>query len=275
MMNILSFDIEEWFVYEQYPKGGRSYYKPIIDNYLNSILDLLDKHNTKATFFCLGVIARNDREVIKLIHDRGHHIGSHSDQHHFITRLNPDEFREDCRLSKQSLEDLIGEEVDSYRAPAFTITPKTSWALEILAEEGFKYDSSIFPASRSFGGFNLDLTDPVELVHENYRIKEFPINFKEIGGKRLMYSGGGYFRFVPSYLINRWMKATDYNMAYFHIRDFDAQQKVVMSLRYLKSYYGIKGAFSKFEKLLENQHFISLQEAIQKVDWEKSKYPFS
>lgn len=268
-MNILSFDIEEWFVYEQYPKGGRSYYKPIIDYYLNCILDLLDKHNTRATFFCLGVIARNDKDVIKLIHNRGHHIGSHSDQHRLITRLTPDDFRKDCRISKQSLENLIGEEVDSYRAPAFTITPNTSWALEILAEEGFKYDSSIFPARRSFGGFKLDIVDPVELVNDNYSIKEFPINFKNVHGKRLMYSGGGYFRLVPLYLINRWMRAADYNMAYFHIRDFDAEQKVVISSRYIKSYYGVKNAFNKFERFLENHKFMSLNEAVQYVDWEK------
>ena len=178
-------------------------------------------------------------------------------------------------MSKQSLEDVIGEKVNSYRAPAFTITPHTSWALEILAEEGFEYDSSIFPAKRSFGGFNLDLTEPAELVNKNYRMREFPVNFKELGGKRLMYCGGGYFRFVPFPLIDHWMKATDYNMAYFHIRDFDAQQKAVLSLRYFKSYYGIKGAFSKFERLLEEHRFISLRQAIERVNWEKSKFLIS
>lgn len=271
-MNVLTFDIEEWYVYEQYPKGGRSYFKPIIDNYLHKILDVLDKHETKATFFCLGIIGRKDPDVIKLIHNRGHDIGSHSDVHQFITRMTHKEFRDDCRLSKNSLEDVIGQEVNCYRAPAFTVTEDTFWALEVLNEEGFEIDSSIFPARRSYGGLKMQIDGPVEIVGMDYSIKEFPINYRSFGKNRVMYSGGGYFRFVPLGLINKWMKESSYNMAYFHIRDFDAEQKVYKSLRYFKSYYGINGAFAKFERLLESHKFISLREASRIINWSSREH---
>jgi polysaccharide deacetylase family protein (PEP-CTERM system associated) len=271
-MNILTFDIEEWYIYSQYPKGGRAYYKPILDRYLNDLLDLLEGKNTIATFFCLGEIAAIDPEVIRLIHRRGHEIGAHSNLHHLVSDLSPTAFREDTYAVKARLEDLTGEKVEYYRAPAFSITEKTKWALDILMELGFTCDSSIFPAARSFGGYaQLDFNAPIIVKHGENTIKEFPINFSRVGRRKIMYSGGGYFRILPYFMIKKWMEKTDYNMLYFHLRDFDAEQKRVVSARYFQSYYGVNRAYAKFRLLSDDFDFISLGEAIKRVDWESAE----
>ena len=267
-MNILTFDIEEWYTYELYPKGGRDYYLPIINNYLDNILDLLDEVDCKATFFCLGIIARNNPEVIRKIAARGHEIGCHSDKHIQVTKMTPAEFKADTHLAIKSIEDLIGKKVTYYRAPTFSITESNKWALEILIEEGITTDCSIFPSSRSFGGFPSFKENLPSIINVNGKsIREFPISYVTRFGKRWMFSGGGYFRLFPYPLIKKMMKETDYNMAYFHIRDLDNKQKEVYSLRYFQSYYGVKGAYVKFEQFLRENKFISLGEAINRTDW--------
>jgi len=272
-MNILTFDIEEWFTYTQYPKGGELFFKPMINQLLEELLNKLDEHNVKATFFCLGVIARDNPEVIKKIYKRGHEIGCHSDTHKFITNLTPKSFKEDTHNAIDSLEQLIGKKVEYYRAPAFSITESTKWALEILLEEGIKYDSSIFPSNRNFGGFkSFNESNPVILKINGLEIKEFPMNYANIMGKRIIYSGGGYFRLLPYSMIKGLMKKSDYNMTYFHIKDFDSKQKKIhpfFSIQHLYSYYGINTSFKKFNNLISDFHFISMGQSIEKIDWSK------
>ena len=270
-MNILTFDIEEWYIYEKYPKGGRGYYGPIIEDYLLKILDLLDKNEVKATFFCLGIIARKDPHIIKLIADRGQEIGCHSDSHHWLANHNPETFRKDTELAINSLENLTGKKVNSYRAPAFSIGEKTLWALDILAELGIKNDCSIFPANRSFGGFpSFPFDSPAIIKTKSGIVKEFPLSTSNIAGKRFVFSGGGYFRLFPYSFIKKLMHRSHYNMSYFHIRDFDQKQKKVVSWRYFQSYYGVNGALKKFEKLLNDFSFVSVEQADCNYNWEKA-----
>lgn len=268
-MNILTFDIEEWFVYQQYEKGGKDYFLPIIDRYLNELLDELDKYSFKATFFCLGILSREFPHVIRLIAERGHHIGCHSDKHIFITEMTPKQFREDCNIAKKSIEDLIGKEINAYRAPSFSITKSTNWALEILLEQGFIYDSSIFPSYRTGGGYkHYGINKPFLINTPSGIIKEFPINFTTIFQKRFMFSGGGYFRVLPYPIIKYLVAKSSYNMCYFHIRDFDKEQKKIISPRYFKSYYGIAGSFDKLKSLLNDFEFISLSQALEIIEWD-------
>ena len=267
-MNILTFDIEEWYTYELYPKGGKAYYLPIINKYLDNILDLLDEINTTATFFCLGIIARNYPEIIKKIDERGHEIGCHSDKHTLLTNMTPAAFKEDTQLAINSIGNVTGKKVTCYRAPAFSITERNKWAFDILIEEGITTDCSIFPSSHSFGGFpSFTAGTPVLVGINGKTIQEFPISYVTSMGKKWMFSGGGYFRFFPYSLTKKMMSQSGYNMAYFHIRDFDSKQKQVYSLRYFHSYYGIKNAYTKLEQYLKGFQFISLGEAISKMDW--------
>ncbi|MCT4588717.1 MAG: polysaccharide deacetylase family protein [Carboxylicivirga sp.] len=270
-MNILTFDIEEWYIYELHKKGDKSYYEPIIDMWLSKVLDLLDEHQLKATFFCLGTVARTHPEAIRKIADKGHELGCHSDIHYTLDRLSPAEFKEDTHRALRSIEDAVGQRVELYRAPAFSVTAETSWALEILVEQGIKYDSSIFPIKMRGKGFDENISEGPALIHTaSGDIKEFPMSFGEVFGKRMVYSGGGFFRLNPYWLIKRLSKASHYNMTYFHLRDFDYKQKQIISLNYLKSYYGIRSAFAKFSKYLNDFDFISVGEAAKKIDWQNS-----
>jgi polysaccharide deacetylase family protein (PEP-CTERM system associated) len=271
-MNILTFDIEEWYVYQQYPKGGKDFYLPIIDEYLDNLLLLLKENDVKATFFCLGKVAEEYPEVIRKIVEDGHEIGCHSYEHKFVTEMTREDFYNDTLKAKQILECVSGQEIIAYRAPAFSFTEKNKWVFNVLAELGFEYDCSIFPSSRSFGGFpSFPSNSPVIIDVDGYKIKELPINISSILGLSVPFSGGGYFRLVPYSLIRSELKKNDYIMSYFHIRDFDAKQKRVKSLRYFKSYYGIKSAFEKLSRYVNENNFVSLYKASDMIDWSNVK----
>lgn len=277
-MKILTFDIEDWWVYEHYKIGNRKDWRPRLDKYLNTILDLLDERNTKATFFILGQVAKYNADVLSKIDLRGHHIGCHSFSHTFFNDPTPEFVAEDTRLALDSIENIIGKKVDAYRAPAFSITEKNSWILSILAENGIKYDCSIFPANRSFGGFpGYKSQVPSVLALNNYTIKEFPIAPANIKGYDIVYSGGGYFRLFPYWKIKSLTNQSDYLMSYFHIKDFDKKQKRTYSslenesalVRYIKKYYGLSGSFAKFIQFISDFDFVSVEEADKLINWEK------
>lgn len=284
-MNVLTFDIEEWYI-EQLYHGARLEKYQEFDSYLNRILDLLNEQGVKATFFCLGKIATDFPEVVKLIASNGHEIGCHSNGHIWLTKMSPDELRKDTHNAISALQDVIGKEVVSYRAPAFSIGDGNKWAIEILASEGIERDSSIFPAKRDFGGFpRFPTASPTIIEYQGSSIKEFPICLTHLFGKDIAFSGGGYFRFFPYSFVKKRVCSADYAMAYFHIGDLIHNKGGVMSredyetyfkengslknrlVRYAKSNLGTKKAFGKMSKLVSECDFISLQEADEKIDW--------
>ena len=270
-MNILTFDIEEWFIYQQYPKGGKAYYLPIINDYLTRLLNLLDQNNQKATFFCLGKVAEEYPEVIQIIAERGHEIGCHSYKHILVHKMSAKEFYSDTQSAIHSIESVTGKKVKGYRAPAFSIGKNNKWAFEVLIDLGIEYDCSVFPAIRSFGGYPSFPSHFPSVIEINGKsIKEFPISFAEIFTHRIAYSGGGYFRILPYWWIKKQVENADYVMSYFHIRDFDAKQKIYKSLRYLQSYYGIKGAFLKISRYINDNKFVSVEMADKKINWESA-----
>jgi len=275
-MNILTFDIEDWWVYDYYSIGKKTDWLPRLDYYLNTILDLLDERNVKATFFCLGKVAESNPEVIKKIANKGHHIGCHSFRHGFWSDATPKEVEEDTKKGLVILEDITGKKIDVYRAPAFSITEQTKWILEILAANGIKYDCSIFPASRSFGGFpNYKSDMPAIIRIGGIEIKEFPISVTTVLGKKTAYSGGGYFRLFPYNKLKSIIGNSDYVMTYFHIKDFDVKRPKLWRKfndesafsRFFKEYYGIKGCFNKFTMMVSDFPFMSVVQADQIIDW--------
>lgn len=273
-MNILTFDIEEWFHFDIFtPEDKWVTMPPRIDVYLPKILDKLDEHETKATFFCLGWMARVYPDVLKRIHERGHEIACHSDKHLFVREMTPESFNDDLVMALDSIENAIGEKVTSFRAPAFTISEDATWAFEVLALNGIESDCSIFPTTRSFGGFpSFGEAKPVMIKYKDYLIKEFPINTGKVLGKDVVFGGGGYFRLFPYWLIKKLMNELDYNMTYLHMRDFDYEQprfKYLSRMRYFKSYYGIKNAYPKFEQMLNDFKWISVEQAISQIDYTK------
>lgn len=275
-MNILTFDVEDWyncdFISENFDWSN---YEFRADKGINRILDELKTRNLKGTFFCLGWIAENHPEVVRAIHDGGHHLGCHSYQHELSSRFDDKQFRTDTLRAKHLIEDVIGEEVNAFRAPGFSITHDNKWALKSLVEMGFKYDCSMFPAEHDYGGmptYGMGVPKRID-VGDGKIIKEFPISIHSVFGKNIVFSGGGFFRFFPYPLIDYWAKNSDYMMTYFHPRDFDVAQPVVKNLslkRRFKSYVGIGRAFAKFQKLLDNYEFSNVVEADKIIDWRKT-----
>jgi polysaccharide deacetylase family protein (PEP-CTERM system associated) len=278
-MNILTFDIEEWFhILDNEATSTETHWANFevrIHQNMDRIHNLLNQTNQKATFFCIGWIARKYPEIIKQINDNGHEIASHSDMHQLAYKQSKKAFQDDVEKSIKHLEDIIGKKVISYRAPGFSVKEENKWVFEMLIKFGIEIDCSIFPAKRAHGGFeNFGVAVPCWIDIEGMRIKEFPINLSTFLGKSLIFSGGGYFRLLPYHIIKRLTKNSDYVMTYFHPRDFDPTQPMVPGLNYirkLKSYYGLENALRKLEKLIKEEPFIDLKTADKQVDWTKAK----
>lgn len=288
-MNILTFDTEEWYL-----KKARNLFRDdeyqTYDSYLGRILDLLDERQLKASFFCLGGMAREFPEIVRRIADKGHEIGCHSDEHVWLNKLTREELKKDTETAIKSLEDVVGKKVVSFRAPAFSIGEQNKWALEVLAECGIERDASIFPAARDFGGFNgFPAEGPCVVKFGSSTIKEFPVPMVSLAGKQLAYSGGGYFRFFPQGFIKNTISHSDYVMTYFHISDLMHRPMKMMGKERFEEYYkvsgtlknrmirmfktscGTKGAFDKMCSLVEEFDFVSMEEADRRVDWEGTR----
>ena len=282
-MNILTFDIEEWFVWENLDLLSAERRKGY-DQTLGRLLDLLDSKEIRATFFCVGMMAVRFPEVVKKIKERGHEIGCHSNVHTWLNKMSRQECSEDTRQAIDNLQQCIGEKVVSYRAPAFSIGEKNRWAFDILAENGIERDSSVFPAQRDFGGFPSFGADVPSIIScGNRTIKEFPIAMTSVAGRQIAFSGGGYFRFLPYWYSLKQMKKRNYNICYFHMADFVKEKRWTRQeyetyfkekaglfsayIRTAKTNIGKRSSWNKFEKLLEELVFVSLADADSQIDW--------
>jgi len=277
-MHILSFDIEEWFHLLEHDavrhETSWSSFDRKLPRMLGRILDLLDETGAKATFFCLGWVAREYPELVRDIDAAGHEIGSHSDVHTLIFEQSPRTFREELRRSKDSLEQVIGKPIRAFRAPGFSLVPRCSWAFEVLAEDGIEVDCSVFPARRAHGGFpNFGSARPLRIHTPSGELREFPMNTAGIAGQRLVFSGGGYFRLLPLPVLQRLWRRSDYTMTYFHPRDFEPDQPLLPGLgpmRRFKSYYGLGQSEAKLRAILREFPFQSVAAAEQRVDWDNA-----
>ena len=275
-MHVLTFDIEEWYHFDTFSTEDMWLnYPPRIDLYLPKVLDMLDAEEIKSTFFCLGWIARTYPNVLKEIQARGHEIACHTDKHLFVREMTPEAFDADLTLALESIEQVTGAKVRTFRAPAFSISEDSKWAFEVLAAHGIERDCSIFPATRDFGGFpSFNEARPCIIDYNGIKLQEFPINTTRILGKEVVYCGGGYFRLFPYWYIKQLLKRTDYAMTYLHMRDFDYEQPKFSYLslaRKFKSYYGLKRAWGKFEKLIQDFHWVGVQAAVDSIDWNNVK----
>ena len=271
-MNILTFDIEDWYNCDfNNDNLDWSNYEVRIYSNVNRILEELDQRKLKATFFCLGWLAEKHPAVISDIKKYGHQIGCHSYQHQLSNKFSVTEFREDTLKAKRLLEEVTGAEVNSFRAPGFSITEENLGYLEVLIDLGFSFDASIFPAFHDYGGIpNLGKLNPCIIETKNGIIKEFPMTYHRFFFRNIVFSGGGYFRLLPYFLVKNFTEVSTYNMTYFHPRDFDPDQPIINELscaRKFKSYVGLSGSFNKLQKYLEDFEFMSIEQANLLVNW--------
>ena len=286
-MNILTFDIEEWYL-EKILHDGRAFRYQQFDETLAKVLDELDRLNLKATCFCLGKLATEFPQVVREIARRGHEVGCHSNEHVWLNKMTEEQLRRDTSDSIKALEDVSGQKVVSFRAPAFSITQQNKWAVNVLADCGIENDASIFPTNREFGGYTGFPQDtPCIISHEGATLKEYPICLTSILGKTMAYSGGGFFRLLPYWLVSKTMKRRDYNICYFHLNDlihyrFEFKSRAEYeknfmepgtlknrAVRYVKMNLGKGDAYGKFQKLLSAHEFVNIHEADRMIEWDK------
>ena len=189
------------------------------------ILEMCERMRRRATFFVVGRVAEG---VPRLIHDiaaGGHEIAFHSHAHVPLTEENPEHFRRETRDDKDKLEQLYGKIVTGFRAPRFSLTPKSLWALDILGDLGFRYSSSIMPTNISLFGFSPAPTTPFEWPNS---MIEFPLPVAPFGPMRMPYLGGIYLYSMPFWLVKYWARNADTDdilWTYTHPYDFDREEK--------------------------------------------------
>ena len=248
----------------------------------------------KGTFFILGWIAERYPDLVRRIQKEGHEIACHGYGHRLVYTQSRDEFRQDIRRAKSILEDITGATVMGYRAPSYSITNKSQWAFEILVEEGFKYDSSIFPIHHDFygmpkaprfpflvslnGNSNVEFSTAAPLLgvtpHSALRtphfLVEFPLSTVKVLGTNFPISGGGYFRLFPYLLIKKGLRSINEKegrpfIFYMHPWEIDSGQPRVKGLSSRSSfrhYVNLDKTEFKFKKLLSDFQFVSIRELL-------------
>jgi polysaccharide deacetylase family protein (PEP-CTERM system associated) len=237
------------------------------------LLKILDRHGARGTFFVLGWIAERFPRLVRAIQDAGHEIASHGYWHERIYRQTPAEFRADVRRSKQVLEDIAGESVTMYRAPTFSITRETLWALDVLFDEGFTVDASIFPIRHDRYGIRFSPTTVHRMAMARGGMWEFPPAVAEIAGRRIPVGGGGYFRMMPWWWTRAmWRRCEQASPLprcfYLHPWEIDPEQPHVAGARRLSSWrhrLNLASSERKLEALLVEFRFAPMGELLAEL----------
>lgn len=274
IQNVFTVDVEDFYQVSAFEKfiprdSWRDYPQRILES-LPKILDLTDEFHVHGTFFILGWQAENHPDLVRKIADAGHEIGFHSFSHSLIYEMTPDAFRDELRRGKKLLEDLVGRKVEAFRAPSFSITKKSLWALDILAEEGFRFDSSIFPIYHDRYG----IPDAPREIHsretDHGQIWEFPPSAAALGAVNFPVSGGGYFRLYPYALTRHFLRRINRKenrpfIFYVHPWEVDPEQPRLpfgSQAVQFRHRTGLRANLAKLRKLLRDFSFCTLSEGI-------------
>ena len=261
-VHAVSVDVEDWYQLRMGPGT------PISDRFERSVervLDALAARSVRGTFFVLGLAAASAPHVVKAIAAAGHEIQSHGYSHRFNYGLGEAEFRDDVTHAKRFLEDLTGREVSAYRAPCFTLDERNPWVLDVLAETGHRYDSSIFPVKTARYGIRAYPPEPrVVTTPRGHRLVEAPVACFDWLGRRWPIGGGGYFRLWPYGVIRRAWRQMEAlgrpGIVYFHPYEYDPGEvsaygrQIPLRVR-LHQGLGRKGFARKVDRLLGEFRF--------------------
>jgi polysaccharide deacetylase family protein (PEP-CTERM system associated) len=258
-------DVEEYFqvlALEPYiPRDRWDVLPRRLDVGLRSLLDILSAHDTLATFFVLGWIADRAPELVRDISARGHEIASHGSDHRRVTMMTRDEFRESVRSAKASLENIIGRSVLGYRAPNFSIVRGCEWALEILVEEGYRYDSSLLPWRLNGSRYSAAQRDPHSLQLSAGMLYEVPPATLQIGPGVFLAGGGAYFRHLPYTFVHSALASAERRGVpgtfYIHPWELDTDQPRMQAsfLARLRHYGGLARTVPRLKRLLSTFRF--------------------
>jgi polysaccharide deacetylase family protein (PEP-CTERM system associated) len=277
VLNAFSVDVEDYFQVGAFektiPRDSWEGFEPRVERNTRRLLELCEEHGVKGTWFVLGWVAERWPGLVREIRDAGHELGTHGQDHRRVTTLTPDEFRADIRRSKQTIEEVAGVEVIGYRAPNYSIVRETMWAMDILAEEGFRYDSSIFPIRHDYYGIPDFPRFPRPMCghrgHNGTALHEFPISTIRVAGMNLPFVGGGYLRHFPLPFI-RWgmnhLNEVERRPAvvYIHPWELDPGQPVqdVGMLKRLRHYRNLDRTEERLARLFSEYTFTTCREVL-------------
>ena len=272
MLNILTVDLEEWYHPEYVKNKTLPYKEERIQHSLKITLDLLNRRNLKATFFVVGELAEKHPEIIKNIRENNDEIAFHGYYHEPLWNLDAEALRTEIK----KFNSLIGEKCAGFRAPSFSLSNKTKWALKVLEDSEYKYDSSLFPVKTPLYGVWNAPTTPYKPSHENVTEKdenaklwEFPLLVHKLKVIKVPVAGGFYMRFFSVNLIARAIKKLNQKgfpaVIFFHNWELDPETpRLRLGLyRYFVTYHKLKETSKKLEYLLSKFKFISIKEYIE------------
>lgn len=273
MLNALTIDLEDYFhvsnFEERIPRGTWNFIPLRIEESTLKTLELLSIYGAKATFFVLGWVAERLPDLIRTVRSAGHEVASHGYDHRLAYKMNPEEFRMDIRRSKIAIEDAIGEKVYGFRATSYSFIKENLWCLRILAEEGFLYDSSIFPVYHDRYGIPGWNRFPEMVREDGFSIYEVPPSTVKIFGYNLPVAGGCYLRLFPSWFLSHCIRRINIvekmpAIVYFHPWELDPDQPKIKIplLRGLRHYNNLHNTEKKIAHLLSNIKFGPISEVI-------------
>jgi len=263
IINALSIDVEEYYHATIYRKAmQRAPYQDVesrVESCVDRLLALLSRERTLATFFVLGEVATLHPLMVKTIADSGHEVACHGYTHDLVSLMTPQDFQQDVHRAKLLLEDLTGQPVLGYRAPSFSIGQAQAWAYDILIQEGFRYDSSLYPIIHDLYGDPHAPRVPFEIRNSGQNsLLEVPIGTARVLGLNLPIGGGGYFRLLPSPLIRmgiRWVNSREHQPVVFYVHPWEIdpwQPRLQMPWYYrFRHYVGLRTAETKLSTLLQ------------------------
>lgn len=266
MINAITIDVEDYYhvsAFEAFATAkGWDSFESRVENNTGLLLDLLDELQSQATFFVLGWVAERHPKLVKAIADRGHEVASHGYSHKRVYTQTPEVFREETLASKKLLEDTSGQAVQGYRAASYSITEKSLWALDILIEAGFSYDSSIFPVWHDLYG----IPDANRFSHiikrDSGTIREYPLSTLRFRNMNMPIGGGGYLRLFP-YPVTKWaiqhlnQKEKQPAIVYLHPWEVDPEQPRMQGslLSKFRHYVNLRKTEGTLRKLLKEFQF--------------------
>ena len=275
ILNAITVDVEDYYQVSAFANTvGRDEwdsYESRVSANTRRLLDLFDRYETKGTFFVLGCVAEREPGLVREIAGRGHEIACHGYSHRLIYDQTPEVFRSETQRAKNLLEDLAQVPVNGYRAASYSITERSLWALDILCELGFVYDSSIFPVRHDRYGVPGGERFPyLQESPKGRRIVEFPLSTWEIPGYRLPVAGGGYFRLFP-YALTRTAFRTINNreqqpfIFYLHPWEVDPDQPRLEGSWFSKfrHYNNLDKCYGRLETLLKDFRFTTAEAVLR------------
>jgi succinoglycan biosynthesis protein ExoA len=274
LLNALTFDIEDYYHVSAFEKCVK---RSEWDNFesrvvvsTQRILEALDAASVQATFFVLGWVAERHPALLRAIHDAGHEVGCHGYWHRLIYEQTPEVFREDLCRARDVTQDIIGERVTAYRAPSFSITPRSLWALDVLMEEGFEIDSSIYPTYHDRYGLAGSPLEPYRIVRQAGELWEFPMTVVRRLGYPLPIGGGGYFRLYPYAFTRHGLRAINAQgrpfVAYLHPWELDPDQPRVSPgrLKAFRHYVNLRRTEERLTRLLGDFRLGTLSQVLSR-----------